>query len=286
MKGDGACVRYGNLLSPRVHSVCTFQTQCMFASIKPIPVCAAVCMWARPTPTRLPLWGHTVVGLDWDWRLVATAISQPVISLSTARINLPTDGWLLSITSWNTRTLRSYRPPPSSSAASPSFLLPPSSLIPWTSSSSREHRLLCLHLRTLHHEHTPFSHPSPVFSRTVLRNTKFSHINYQHHGHHQPPGMDTRGRGVLLLQPPHSSTQPCEKRSSAGPPFASWRSIQGVCSLTATWKHLMQLFVINGEHVCKAVVGCETCVCFWRFIHEANRCVMEQSAGQAWRSCW
>lgn len=61
-----------------------------------------VCVHVWPTPIHLPQQGHMVAVLDWDWRLVATAISQPVISLSTARINLPTDGWLLSTTSWNT----------------------------------------------------------------------------------------------------------------------------------------------------------------------------------------
>lgn len=110
MKGDGARVHYGSVnLSPRVHRFYADSKRNTCLHPLRLPACTAVCMRLRacecvqPPPTY-PLRGHMVVGLDWDWRLVATAISQPVISLSTARINLPTDGWLLGITSWNTHT--------------------------------------------------------------------------------------------------------------------------------------------------------------------------------------
>lgn len=80
------------------------------------PACRQVCSWSLHfTYTVLCVQSvsarsHIVALLDWDWRLVATVISQPVISLSTARINLPTDGWRLSVTSWNTHMHRIHIP--------------------------------------------------------------------------------------------------------------------------------------------------------------------------------
>lgn len=105
MKGDGARVHF-HTCTDCMHNTCLHPLSLPVCTA--VCVCGCVCMWVCPTPAHLPLQGHMVVGLDWDWRLVATAISQPVISLSTARINLPTDGWLLSIASWKNTYVWTY----------------------------------------------------------------------------------------------------------------------------------------------------------------------------------
>lgn len=244
MKGDGARVEHKPL------HACTdcmqSQIQYMFASIKPTCVycCvhAAVCMWVCPTPAHLPLRGHMVVGLDWDWRLVATAISQPVISLCAARINLPTDGWLLSITSWNTHIRTDIHD------------IRRDYYHHNQCTSIRTHRVSIIHSDCIAWIFTTTTVPFVIPNNT----SHFLHEHPHHHHHygHHRTRIDTQGSEVLLHTTPsfiNSAAQDLTSwfRGSAPQPqttycwFSSSSCQQASVHLTCKWTFVKLQYVLR-----------------------------------------